>query len=178
MKGKYMVIVVMCFIFGGYFILSSAVRMQSIIAIGGLPDDAFFDRNITGTDSGPGPNESRIFMMAQGGLPPFGAGTAFMDIAAGVMFIIAGLSVFRLVREDDIKVIRGELTDSMLLPEEKLIIAQLRKSGGEMTQKEITQSTGLSKVRIHRVLAKLEGKKIVRRHPYGMTKKIVLEKNQ
>jgi uncharacterized membrane protein len=115
-------------------------------------------------------------MRAQGGLPPFGAGMVLIDMASGIMFILAGLSVFRLVRDDDIKTIRGEVTDSLLLPEERLVIAQLRKAGGEMTQKEISQSTGLSKVKIHRVLSRLEGKKVVKRHPYGMTKKIVLEK--
>lgn len=176
MKGMYMAIVVVCFIFGGYFLVSSAIRMQSVIAIGGAPDEIIFSRNATSPDGGPNPNESRIFMRAQGGLPPFGAGMILIDMASGITFILAGLSVFRLVREDDIKMIRGELTDSMLLPEEKLVIAQLRKAGGEMTQKEISQSTGLSKVKVHRVLSKLEGKKVVRRHPYGMTKKIVLEK--
>jgi uncharacterized membrane protein len=176
MKGMYMAIVVMCFIFGGYFLMSSAIRMQSIIAIGGSPDEIIFSRNATGPEGGFETNESRIFMRAQGGLPPFGAGMVLIDMASGVMFVLAGLSVFRLVREEDIKSIRGELTDSLLLPEEKLVIAQLRKAGGEMTQRELAQNTGLSKVRVHRVLAKLEGKKIVRRHPYGMTKKIVLER--
>jgi uncharacterized membrane protein len=171
-----MAIVVLCFIFGGYFLLSSAIRMQSVFAINGQSPNAFFG-NVTGRGIGQGPNESGFFVREQGGLPPFGSGMAFLDMASGVMFILAGLSVFRLVRDEDIKSIRGELTDSLLLPEEKLVIAQLRKAGGEMTQKEITQSTGLSKVKVHRVLAKLEEKKVVRRHPYGMTNKIILEKH-
>jgi uncharacterized membrane protein len=53
---------------------------------------------------------------------------------------------------------------------------ELKKAGGELTQKNLTEITGYSRVKTHRVIQKLEEKKIVRKIPNGQTNKIVLEK--
>jgi uncharacterized membrane protein len=36
--------------------------------------------------------------------------------------------------------------------------------------------TGFSKVKVHRALTKLETRKVIKKYPYGLTNKIVLEK--
>ena len=64
----------------------------------------------------------------------------------------------------------------LLLPEEKSVMEELKKSGGELTQKELSNRTGIPKVKLHRVLSKMEKKSIIKRYPYGMTKKVMIEK--
>jgi len=71
---------------------------------------------------------------------------------------------------------RAELTELLLSPDEKLIMEELKKAGGELTQKNLTEITGYSRVKTHRVIQKLEEKKIVRKIPNGQTNKIILEK--
>lgn len=97
-------------------------------------------------------------------------------LLGGIMFIVAGVSIWYLVREKEMAVLKEEMTDMFLLPEEKDVMNELKKAAGELTQKELVKKTGLSKVKVHRILNKLENKKLIKRHPYGMTKKIVIEK--
>jgi len=74
------------------------------------------------------------------------------------------------------KMTQLKLTEMLLSPEEKLIIEELTKAGGELTQKNLTEITGYSRVKTHRVIQKLEEKKIIKKIPNGQTNKIILEK--
>ena len=97
-------------------------------------------------------------------------------LVGGIICITSGLSIRQLTHEKEVKKMRMELTELLLSPEEKRIMEELKKSGGELTQKNITEITGYSRVKTHRVIQKLEEKKIVRKIPNGQTNKIILEK--
>ena len=62
----------------------------------------------------------------------------------------------------------------MTTPEEKLVIRILNENGGELTQSELVRRTRLSKVRVHRVIKRLESLNIVDKYSYGLTNKIKL----
>lgn len=94
----------------------------------------------------------------------------------GIILLLAGISIWSLVRDKEIKSVKEKLTSILLLPEERTIIEELRKSKGAITQSQLVKNTGLSKVKIHRVVNKLVAKGIVKKHSYGLTNKIVLEK--
>jgi len=64
----------------------------------------------------------------------------------------------------------------MTTPEEKLVIRELEDAGGELTQSELVKKTGISKVKVHRVIKRLEQLKILSKYPYGVTNKIKVEK--
>ncbi len=70
--------------------------------------------------------------------------------------------------------IKKELKELYLNPEEKKVLSEIETSNGQLTQKELTDRTGYSRVKIHRILEKLETKKIIKRIPYGLTNKIIL----
>jgi uncharacterized membrane protein len=59
--------------------------------------------------------------------------------------------------------------------EERKIITSLIDNQGENTQAEIVKNTGLSRVKVSRILSKLEQKGIIKKIPNGMTNTVALE---
>jgi uncharacterized membrane protein len=131
--------------------------------------------------------------------------SGFLSIVTGVGAILSGLSGYFLLRtnqqrivevveveaeskvkkveqkaKDSVKEIEDkaskEVSADVLLPDEKVIIKILEKSQGVSTQKELVSESKLTKVKVHRILKKLEAKKIVSKYDFGMTKRIRLEK--
>jgi uncharacterized membrane protein len=172
MKTKFLAVMVICFVFGGYFILTFATQIYDFSVRGVMFEGANMTERLN--QSNMTPFGARDFR----GLPAARRfpSESFIDLIGGIMFIVAGITIWRLVSEEELDHLREELSDTFLLPEEKAVIGELKKAGGEITQRELVNRTGLGKVKIHRVLGKLESKDIVRRYPYGMTKKIVIEK--
>lgn len=183
MKRKFIVVMILCFVFGGYFILSYVSQVYSIYMRAGFADiigngnisDMFnesFRVPARGfNESFRPPQMGREFQLGQLFSP-----NELIYLLGGVMFIVAGVSIWHLVREKEIATLKEELTNMFLLPEEKNVMDELKKAGGELTQRELARKTGLSKVKVHRVLNKLEAKRVIKRHPYGVTKKVVIEK--
>ena len=97
-------------------------------------------------------------------------------LLGGIICVSNGLAIRQLTHEKEIKKMRADLTELFLNPEEKRIMEELKKAGGELTQKNLTEITGYSRVKTHRVIQKLEEKKIVRKIPNGQTNKVILEK--
>lgn len=172
MKGKYLVVMFLCFIIGGYLILNFLSQFYGSVARVSMFDsmnmsDRFNELSqFNGTTFFPrGPIE-RAFSPQM-----------YIDLVSGFMLIVAGLTIWYLIREEEISLLKDQMADIFLLPEEKSILNELKKAKGEITQKDLVSRTGLTKVKIHRMLNKLENKGIVKRIPYGMTKKIVIAKS-
>jgi uncharacterized membrane protein len=171
MKRKFLIVMFLCFIIGGYLILNFLSQMYDFWMRGSVRDNVIMNiSNISERF-----NEFNGTPFFQRGLPDRSFSLQiYIDLVSGVMFVIAGLSIWYLVREKEIGILKEELADTFLLPEEKVIIDELKKAGGDITQRQLVNKTGLSKVKIHRVLNKLENKNIIKRLPYGMTKKVVI----
>jgi uncharacterized membrane protein len=170
MKRKFVAVMMLCFLLGGYFIFSFISQIYAL-AIRGALDNFREDGNISNLSNGN--NQTSGFFReprAPYPLSPF----ILTDLIGGIVLIIAGWSIWYIGKEKEMKVIREDVTNMLLLPEEKMVIDELKKAGGEITQKELVRKTGLSKVKIHRILNKLESKKLIKRYPYGTTKKIIL----
>jgi uncharacterized membrane protein len=58
---------------------------------------------------------------------------------------------------------------------EKLVLDKLFKSNGIIFQSNLVKKTGFTKVRITRILDKLENKGIIERRRHGMTNKVILK---
>ena len=99
-----------------------------------------------------------------------------LTFTGAVVSILAGVSLINLLRKKERNELKREIVGSMITPEEKSVILELEKENGELTQSELVSKTGLGKVKIHRILKRLEALGIVRKIPYGMTNKIRLEK--
>lgn len=175
MEKRYVTIMVLCFVFGGYFLFSSLYQTGAFSLGAG---SGFFPEP---------PSDSDEILESMGNLTNrsqrFGPGfrqnpfTAAIPLqfTGGVVMIISGITMWYLTNEKEMKSVKDDVTNSLLLPEEKKVIAELRKQGGQFTQKKLARETGLTKVKIHRVLNKLEEKNLIERQPYGSTKMVTLK---
>ena len=100
-----------------------------------------------------------------------------MLLFVALVCIIAGISIYSLIGEKEIKITKDRLTSILLSTEEKSVIDEIKKSNSNITQSQIVVKTGLSKVKVHRILLKLESKNIIKKYHFGLTNKIILEKD-
>ena len=98
------------------------------------------------------------------------------SLSGSIISILAGLSLMDLLRKKEKKELTKSVIDSMTTPEEKIVIKELEENNNELTQSELVKRTKLSKVKVHRIIKRLESLKVVSKYPYGITNKIKLEK--
>jgi hypothetical protein len=128
------------------------------------------------------PNNTNRFFQGEHGMQRLSPETILTSpfsmvlLFAGVLSVLGGISVFQLTREKELKSIKEDVTALLMTPEERAIVDELKKANGKMNQNQLVKKTGFSKVRIHRAIVRLETRKIVKKYPYGLTNKIVLEK--
>ncbi|MEM3374312.1 MAG: MarR family transcriptional regulator [Candidatus Woesearchaeota archaeon] len=70
------------------------------------------------------------------------------------------------------EIIKKRILD--LLPDEKLVYDKIVESQGTIFQSELVEKTNYSKVKITRILDKLEGKGLIERKRRGMTNVVIL----
>ncbi len=113
----------------------------------------------------------------RGELDPFSAVFSLQSLGVlltGVFLLANGVLLLRHLRHKDNLETKKFVISSLLTAEEKTLYDELVKADGEATQKQLSSSTGFSAVKTYRVLKRLEGKKVVKSFPFGMTKKIIL----
>jgi uncharacterized membrane protein len=186
---KYSIVMLLCFLFGGfslilYMLLFYSTFWQNEMVMGIRREGEVFPTpifsreliehnisNITNASIQP----PRSFVISNPSsllLSPF----SITFLAAGILSIVAGLSIWNLIREREIRSTKKMLLDVFLLPDEKKVLGEIEKYGGSLTQSELVKTTGLSRVKIHRIVRNLESKKLIIKQQYGMTNKIVLKK--
>ena len=67
------------------------------------------------------------------------------------------------------------LVMQMLKADEEKAFAEIIKANGEILQNKLVVQTGLSKVKITRILANLERKELITKERYGLTNKIKIK---
>jgi uncharacterized membrane protein len=172
------IVMILSFIYGGisllFFFMQIGTLERTTIS---NPNFMLNESNITS------PAQNREFIPNESlRRPEFEARTRsffymiiIISLLGSVISILSGISILFLLRKHERKVLTKNIVDTMTTPEEKLVIEQLEKSDGELTQSELVKSTHLSKVKIHRVIKRLEEMKVIAKYPYGMTNKIKLE---
>ena len=93
-----------------------------------------------------------------------------------VISLLAGFTLIDMLKRKEKKELTKKMIDIMLMPEERKVVELLEENNEEMTQSELVAKTKLSKVKISRVIKRLESLKVISKFPYGMTNKIKLEK--
>jgi len=114
------------------------------------------------------------------------------NISIGVMVfvLLIGIYLFFFGREEKIitkiKTVKKELKPNKITKEdykkimtnldkdEKLVIEKIIESEGTIFQSDLVEKTNLNKVKITRVLDKLEGKALIERKRRGMTNVVIL----
>ncbi len=111
--------------------------------------------------------------------PAHNDNTSWLIIAAfGVSFIVLVTGVYLLFvqeKQPEQKPEAREIDESKLDEEEKRAYALLKGGSGSVYQTDIIKETGYSKVKVTRVLDRLESKGIIERRRRGMTNVIFLK---
>jgi hypothetical protein len=171
------IVMILCFIYGGISLLFFIMQMSPLMYANGAPPGREFEINISENFSGSrdftGGNISRR-MFLEPEVSRFFYVIIFVSLFGSFVSIMAGLSILNLIRKKERKELTKGVLDTVATPEEKLVIRTLNQNGGELTQSELVKRTGLSKVRVHRIVKRLESLKVVDKYSYGLTNKIKL----
>ncbi|MFH0978539.1 MAG: helix-turn-helix domain-containing protein [Candidatus Woesearchaeota archaeon] len=160
-RNVYWVIAIVCLIYGGIALVIFFQQLSIVYFRPEMPQQ----RNLT--LERPHPNSRFNAIMAFPMLATF---------FGSVVSILAGISMLSLLRKKEKKQITRDLLDSVILPDERLVLRTLESRHGELTQSELVSITKLSKVKVHRIVKRLASMGVVAKYPYGLTNKIMLEK--
>lgn len=103
---------------------------------------------------------------------------------AGILVIIGLFLIFSKEHEkivlkkikERVEVKRKPIDYSKLDKEEKAIVSAIEKADGTMFQSDLVEKSGFDKVKVTRVLDRLEGKQVIERKRRGMTNVVVLKR--
>jgi hypothetical protein len=172
-------VMILCFIYGGISLLFFIMQLSPFLSQGGGPPIRGLELGMNATDNISRPQElagsnvtRRVFFEPE--ISRFFYLIIFVSLSGSVISITAGLSLMNLLRKKERKELTKGVIDTMTTPEEKLVIKILNENHGEMTQSELVKRAKLSKVKIHRVIKRLESLKVVDKYSYGLTNKIKL----
>jgi uncharacterized membrane protein len=170
---KYSIVMILLFLVGGFSFVSYI--FQAYLTFWGIETfPPFRERSINSSFENNRSFENRIPSNPESVLTsPF----SLMLLIDGIFSIAGGISLWQLIREKELTTVKENISSLLLTPEEKAIIEELKKAGGQLNQNQLVKRTGLSKVKVHRALVRLEVRKVVKKYPYGLTNKIILEKS-
>ena len=108
----------------------------------------------------------------QGYLPP--------QTVLGILLLIGlgGLGSFLAIQKEPAKIsLKSKIDLKALDKDERVLYKTLMDSGGTIFQSELMEKLGLSKVKVTRLLDRLEAKNILERRRRGMTNIVMLKNN-
>lgn len=107
--------------------------------------------------------------------------TMVLSFCSGIICLLCGIALHNhpkvhIEHKEEKKKESNEVDSDLLMPEEKKIVEILQNNDNSMTQTDLVKESGFTKVKIHRIVKRLEGKKILSKYSYGMTNRIKLER--
>ena len=161
----YWFVAILCLIYGGVALILLVEQSYFIYIRNQFPPGAFAKNITQSINMGLRPNVRAVMALP-----------IIVNFFGALISIFAGLSLISILRYKESRELKKEVIDSMVMPDEKTVIKELENNNGALTQSELVMDTGLSKVKVHRIVKRLESLGIVKKYPYGVTNKIKLEK--
>jgi uncharacterized membrane protein len=179
-RNKQLLLMYTSFVYGG---VCFALFFQEAFAVLAFQSRPFSNMTFIENEShewinGSSPNDSpRDFRMRSFSSPfsSINPSMLLFYLFGGTFAIANGIFLHKSI--DKKKEIKSKFSvmEKLLTKEEKRIVELLRDGNGEVLQSEITRNLSLSRLKVHRILTRLEKKGIIEKHPYGMTNKIFLK---
>jgi len=172
----YRIVLFLCAIF---FILSALIFAYQIYS--------FIEKTsnpLPSTSQGsvhPSPNDEILRGLSRDS-PPFLIYSFFgMVVSSSSLAILIRMPKFGVVADSvrgdadfESKVKRIDSVKPNLMPEARQIIDILEQNGGKLPQSELVKRSNIDKLKVSRIIKKLESMDLVKKHPYGMTNLVVL----
>jgi hypothetical protein len=173
------IILLSCFILSAIFLLLFISQVYSFISSDNPPID---NQNKTAPAKIAPPPKDDFFR----GMPKDSPVMLILFLLGFLIPLLAGIIIYDHLGKKEKKSIKNELIktkkevkskviNKILLPEEKIVIDLLKDNSGTLTQSELVKKSNLNKLKISRVLKKLESLNLIEKYPYGMTNKIKLK---
>jgi len=89
--------------------------------------------------------------------------------------LLAGIALYNVARKRQAEAISADWIENITDGKDKMVIAILKENNGSMTQAQLVKESGMSKVKVHRIVHKLEQSKVIEKTRYGQTNKIHLQ---
>lgn len=178
-KHKYVLIMILCFLYGGFCLIMFLSQAYGFFWRTEI--NTPLEPQIISVDSNAFRPEFRedfnLFRVPRDPVALLTSPTSLSLLIGGIISILAGITIWKLTREKEIKKVKYDTTVKLLLPDEKQVIEALKESNNELTQAKIAKNTGLTKVQVHRAIKRLEAKGAIEKHDFGLTNKIILKKD-
>jgi len=98
-----------------------------------------------------------------------------ISVSSGLIILIISslriLKLFQNIEKEEIKINLDYLSD-----DEKFIINLILKNNGSMLQNKIVNESGMTKVKVSRIISSLESKGFIEKRRRGVTNEIIIKK--
>ena len=98
-----------------------------------------------------------------------------ISVSSGLIILIISslriLKLFQNIEKEEIKINLNYLSD-----DEKFIINLILKNNGSMLQNKIVNESGMTKVKVSRIISSLESKGFIEKRRRGVTNEIIIKK--
>ena len=94
-----------------------------------------------------------------------------------IISFFAGMCSYSSLKKKDKNLLTKKIINTLTTPDEKLLLRALESVGGELTQSALVKKTKLSKVKVHRIVKRLESLNMIDKYSYGVTNMIKLNEN-
>ena len=108
--------------------------------------------------------EALISIILQNQQNSGGPGRLVFPLSVIVASVLAALLSFKVCKKASVSV---EVVEYLLPPDERKIVSILVEHGGEMKQAELVAFSGINKVKVHRILKKMEERGLIELVPVG-----------
>lgn len=108
-----------------------------------------------------------------------------IPLLGGILLVVAGITMQKLYDESAVSRTakkrrlrsvneKSKMINNFLSADEKAIITILKNSKNPILQSDLMTLSGYSKVKVHRILKKLESKNVIKRSRFGITNRVFL----
>jgi hypothetical protein len=97
-----------------------------------------------------------------------------VSFLGSVISLLAGIALHNITKKKETRIISESWIENITDENDKKIISLLKENNRILTQSQLVKESGMTKVKVHRIILKLESNKIVEKFKYGQTNKIKL----
>ncbi|MCW8965149.1 MAG: winged helix-turn-helix transcriptional regulator [Candidatus Pacearchaeota archaeon] len=97
-------------------------------------------------------------------------------LLGSIISLLAGISLYNINKKKETQIISENWIENITTKDDKKIIDLLKENNSILTQSQIVKESGLTKVKVHRIIQKLKKYNLIEKIKYNQTNKIILKK--